>query len=61
MQHPIASILTSVVLLVTGIITLLQGSFFLYVGIVAVVIAVMNGLVAMGRMSGTGGGELDRR
>ena len=61
MQHPIASILTALILLVTGVITAFQGNFFLYIGIVACVIAVMNGLVAMGRMSATGRGDLDRR
>ena len=54
MENPVASIITALVLLVGGvhmIADLPGGDIWLYPGIVAVVVAVMNGLVATQRLN----------
>ncbi len=55
MEHPVAAILMSIITLIGGVHMILDlkggGDIWLYAGIVAVALGVMNGLVAMGRMS----------
>jgi len=60
MESPVAIIVTALVLLIGGVHMIVPfdggGNVWRYIGIVAVVVAVMNGLVAMGRLSNNANG-----